>query len=99
MKNIVLLVVAAYLLVAALAVSAGGQHEASGVIKSIDMTAKKITISHGPIKTLGMMGMTMAFAVYDPAMIDDVKKGNKIDFVVEVDKSGGFTIMELEVTN
>lgn len=97
MKNIVLLLVSAYILVAAFVVSAGDQHEVSGVIESIDTAAKKITVSHGPIKTLGMMGMTMAFGVYDPAMIDDVKKGNKIDFVVEVDKTGAFTIMELEV--
>ena len=77
-------------------VFAGDQHEAEGVVKKIKSDDKKLTISHGPIKTLGMDGMTMDFAVYDPAMLDEVEEGHKISFVLEEDKSGNLVIMELE---
>ena len=99
MKKIVILIVSMVFMLAAMGVMAGEQHQVSGVIKSIDSAKKKITVSHGPIKTLGMMGMTMAFGVYDPSMIGEVKAGNKIDFVVEVDKVGAFTIMEMEIAD
>ncbi|WP_455212121.1 copper-binding protein [Kaarinaea lacus] len=75
---------------------AGDQHEAEGVVKKIKASDKKLTISHGPIKTLGMDGMTMDFAVYDPAMLDEVEEGHKISFVLEEDKAGNLVIMELE---
>jgi|GEM_PF-1072533 len=77
-------------------VFAGEQHEAEGVVKKIKTSDKKLTISHGPIKSLGMDGMTMDFAVYDPSMLDEVEEGHKISFVLEEDKSGNLVIMELE---
>ena len=77
-------------------VFAGDQHEAEGVVKKIKSSDKKLTISHGPIKTLGMDGMTMDFAVYDPAMLDEVQEGHTISFVLEEDNSGNLVIMELE---
>ena len=41
--------------------------------------------------------MTMVFRVKDPAMLDQLKEGDKIRFVADkVD--GAFTIMQLEVT-
>ncbi len=77
-------------------VFAGDQHEAEGVVKKIKSSDKKITISHGPIHSLGMDGMTMDFPVFDPAMLDEVQEGHKISFVLEKDKSGNLVIMELE---
>jgi Cu(I)/Ag(I) efflux system protein CusF len=75
---------------------ASDQHEAEGVVKQIKSDVKKITISHGPIKSLGMDGMTMDFPVYDPAMLDEVQEGHMISFVLEEDKSGNLVIMDLE---
>lgn len=75
---------------------AGDEHEAEGVIKSIKASDKKLTISHGPIKSLGMDGMTMDFIVSDPGMLDIAKEGHKISFVIEVDKKGNFVIMDME---
>jgi Cu/Ag efflux protein CusF len=72
------------------------QHEGEGVVKKIKVSDKKITITHGPIKSLGMDGMTMDFAVYDPAMLDEVQEGHNISFVLEKDKSGNLVVMELE---
>ncbi|MCG6970762.1 MAG: copper-binding protein [Gammaproteobacteria bacterium] len=98
MKHILISVAAAMICLFALnaPLVAGDQHQAEGVVKKINTDDKKITISHGPIKSMGMDGMTMDFAVYDPAMLDEVQEGHKISFVLEEDKSGNLVIMELE---
>ncbi|MFA6179936.1 MAG: copper-binding protein, partial [Candidatus Methylopumilus sp.] len=58
-----------------------------GEIRKIDKATKKITIKHGEIKNLDMPGMTMVFQVKDPAMLDNVKPGDKVKFSAE--RSGG----------
>lgn len=49
-------------------------------VRKVDKDAKKITLKHGPIKNLDMPGMTMVFHVSDPAMLDQVKTGDKVKF-------------------
>ena len=50
-----------------------------GEVTKVDQEASKITIKHGPIKKFEMDdGMTMVFAVTDPAMLKTVKAGDKI---------------------
>ena len=52
-----------------------------GEVKKIDEAAGKITLKHGPIKSLDMdEGMTMVFRVQDPAMLKQVKVGDKVLF-------------------
>ena len=75
---------------------AGQQHEVNGVVKAVKKDVNKLTIQHGPIKSMGMSGMTMDFAVYDPAMLGEVAAGHKVSFMMEVDKAGNFIIMEIE---
>lgn len=67
----------------------------SGEVKKVDKDAGKITIKHGPLANLGMPGMTMVFRVADPAMLDQVKVGDKIAFVAEK-KNGALTVVKLE---
>lgn len=55
----------------------------SGEVRKIDKEAGKITIKHGALANLGMPPMTMVFRVSDPALLDQVKPGDKIDFVAE----------------
>jgi Cu/Ag efflux protein CusF len=53
----------------------------NGEVKKIDEAAGKITLKHGPIKALDMdQGMTMVFRVQDPAMLKQVKVGDKVKF-------------------
>lgn len=66
-----------------------------GEIRKVDATAGKLTIKHGPLENLGMDAMTMVFKVKDPAMISQVKVGDKIDFVAE-DIDGGLTVTKLQ---
>jgi len=60
---------------------------ADGEIRKVDRDASKITIRHGPIANLDMPAMTMVFQVKDPALLDQVKAGDKVKFVA--DKIGG----------
>ena len=76
--------------------SAGQSSMSEGEIKNIDKDAGKLTIKHGALKNLGMPGMTMVFRVKDPAMLGQVKVGDKIQFVA--DRVGGaLTVTSLEV--
>ncbi len=69
---------------------------ADGEIRRVDKEAKKLTIRHGPIPNLDMDSMTMVFQVKDPAMLDQVKAGDKVKFRAE--KLGGaFTVTRIEV--
>jgi Cu/Ag efflux protein CusF len=53
-----------------------------GVVKKIDAGVGKITLTSGPIKSLDMDedNMTMVFRVKDPAMLKQVKVGDKVQF-------------------
>jgi Cu(I)/Ag(I) efflux system protein CusF len=57
----------------------------SGEIKRIDTAHNKLTIKHGDIANLDMPGMTMVFEVADNAIINAVKKGDKVLFHVLMD--------------
>lgn len=67
-----------------------------GEVRKIDASAGKITLRHGPIKKFDMdEGMTMVFRVKDPAMLNTVKVGDKVNF--EADKvNGRFTVTKIE---
>jgi Cu(I)/Ag(I) efflux system protein CusF len=68
---------------AALLPSVGAAQSATidGQVTKIDAAAGKITLKHGPIKKLDMdEGMTMVFRVQDPAMLKQVKVGDKVKF-------------------
>ncbi len=68
---------------------------ANGTVKKIDAGAGKITVDHGPIKSLNMDAMTMVFRVKDPAMLKQVKAGDKIRF--DADRvNGAITIMNMK---
>lgn len=67
-----------------------------GEVRKVDKDAGKMTIKHGELKNLEMPPMTMVFRVADPAMLDQVKTGDKIHFVA--DKAGGqFRVIQVEV--
>ena len=66
-----------------------------GEVRKVDKDAKKITIKHGPIRNLDMPAMTMVFQVADPALLEQVKAGDKIRFLA--DRAGGaFTVLRVE---
>ena len=69
---------------------------ADGEIRKVDKEAKKLTIRHGPLPELDMpTPMTMVYQVRDPALLEQVKPGDKVKFAAE--KIGGaFTVTRIE---
>ena len=68
----------------------------NGQVTKIDESAGKITLKHGPIKKLDMEdGMTMVFKVQDPAMLKQVRVGDKVKF--DADRvNGQITVTRME---
>jgi Cu/Ag efflux protein CusF len=61
----------------------------NGEVRKIDESAGKITLRHGPAKSLGMdEPMTMVYRVKDPAMLRQVKVGDKVQFEAENGEAG-----------
>jgi Cu(I)/Ag(I) efflux system periplasmic protein CusF len=69
-----------------------------GEVRKIDKDTGKITIKHGAIKHMDMPGMTMVFQAQDKAMLDTVKPGDKIRFMVAY-VSGKMTVTDLQSAN
>lgn len=69
----------------------------NGEVKKIDESVGKITLKHGPIKNLDMEedGMTMVFRVKDPAMLKQVRVGDKVQFEAER-TTAGITITKMQ---
>lgn len=66
-----------------------------GEVTKVDPDAGKITIKHDPIKKFDMDAMTMVFRAGDPAMLKQVKPGDKVQF--HPDKvNGQFTVTKIE---
>lgn len=55
----------------------------AGEVRKIDTEQGKLTIKHGPIENLQMPGMTMVFKAADPAMLQKLQVGDKIEFAAE----------------
>ena len=70
---------------------------AAGEVKKIDESTGKITLKHGPIKSLNMDDeeMTMVFRVSDPSLLKRVKVGDKVQFEVER-QATGITVTKLQ---
>lgn len=64
-------------------------------VRKVDKEAAKLTLKHGPIPNLEMGAMTMVFRVKDPALLDQVKQGDKIKFTAEK-ISGQYTVTGIE---
>ena len=80
---------------AAQAPATSGAEMTEGEVRKVDKDNKKITIKHGPLKSLDMPGMTMVFGVKDDAVLDKVQTGEKVQFQAEkID--GKFVVTAIE---
>jgi Cu/Ag efflux protein CusF len=86
--------VLAFSLVAGAALAQGA--DINGEVTKIDEAAGKITLKHGPAKSLGMdEPMTMVYRVKDPAMLKQVKVGDKVRFGAE-EGAAGYTVTSIQ---
>jgi len=68
---------------------------ADAEVRRVDKDAKKVTLKHGPIKSLDMPSMTMVFQVRDEKLFDKLVAGEKIKFVAE-QLQGAYVVTEVE---
>ncbi|MDH4396184.1 MAG: copper-binding protein [Limnobacter sp.] len=71
------------------------QEMAEAEVRKINTDTGKIMLKHGPIKSLDMPPMTMVFTVKNPALINDVKVGDKIMFNV-VSENGNYVVTDIQ---
>jgi Cu(I)/Ag(I) efflux system protein CusF len=63
-------------------------------VRRVDKATGRLTLRHGPLPNLEMPPMTMVFRVKDPAMLDQLKVGDKVHFRAEK-LQGALVITEL----
>lgn len=66
-----------------------------GEVRKVNQVDATMTLRHGPLENLGMPAMTMTFRVKDPAMLGQVKEGDKVRFVAD-NVGGKLTVVQLE---
>jgi len=96
-KKIFLLISTLFFITFYFASVSAKEYTGEATVTAIESSTQKLKLSHGPIKGL-MDAMEMEFKVADPAMLDDVDVGSKINFTLEEDKKGNLTILDLDVT-
>jgi Cu/Ag efflux protein CusF len=77
------------------AAAASATDMTEGEIRKVDKDAKKLTIKHGEIRNLDMPPMTMVFQVKDVSLLDRVKAGDKVRFVVQKADTG-FVVTDIQ---
>lgn len=83
---------------AVLAADANSLPMINGEVTKVDSTGGKVTIKHEAITNLDMGAMTMGFKASDPAMLKDLKPGDKVMFAADkVD--GQISITKIEKAN
>ena len=65
------------------------------LVRTIDKSAKKITLKHGDIPNLDMDAMTMVFSVQDVALLEKVQPGDQVLFTVDKIR-GAYTVLSIE---
>jgi Cu/Ag efflux protein CusF/uncharacterized protein (DUF305 family) len=67
----------------------------SGTVQKIDEAAGKVTLDHERIPNIDMDAMTMAYKVQDPAMLKDLKAGQKVRFSADR-VNGSITVTRIQ---
>ncbi len=67
----------------------------SAEVRKIDLETARVTLRHEEIKSINMSAMTMPFYVRDPSMLQTIKVGDAVLFVV-VREQGRLVITHLK---
>lgn len=78
-----------------LAAPVRAQEMTDAEVRKVDRDAGKITLKHGPVKSLDMPAMTMNYAVKDKALLEAVKPGDKVTFRA-VNDNGRYLVTDIK---
>ncbi|WP_242873793.1 copper-binding protein [Pseudacidovorax intermedius] len=79
---------------AALAQSGKALPEVDAEVRRVDTAQGRITLRHGDIPNLDMGAMTMVFRAREPALLQDLKPGDKVRITAQM-VDGQLTLMSL----
>ncbi|HET7831613.1 MAG TPA: efflux RND transporter periplasmic adaptor subunit [Gallionella sp.] len=71
-------------------------HLVEGTLDAVDTKAGRVTVTHGPIKSLGWPGMTMDFALANSALATGIPPGSAITFEIVERKPGEWVITKMQ---
>ena len=80
-----------------LMLAAAQSHRGEGIVTKIDKKGKKVELKHGPIKSLGWMGMKMFFEVDNEDLLEDVQVDDKVSFEFIETRDKRFVVTDIEV--
>ncbi|MEK9970459.1 MAG: copper-binding protein [Ferrovibrio sp.] len=90
LRTVIAAALAAVLVIAVPAFAQTGHTQ--GEVRKVDRESGKITLRHGPITgELDMPAMSMVFQVKQPALLEQLKPGDRIEAVI-LKENGGFFI-------
>ena len=68
---------------------------AEAEVRRIDAANGRVTLRHGPIRSLDMPPMTMVFQARDPSQVSGLKSGDKVRFQA-VSEGGKYMLTQIE---
>ena len=68
---------------------------ADAEVREEDKEARKVTLKHGPLKSLDMPAMTMVFQVRDTTLLEKITAGDRIRFTAE-QQQGAYVLTHVE---
>ena len=73
---------------------------AYGFVTQVDVEKRIITIKHAPIPEMNWAPMVMPFNISDDVDLSPLKRGDRVNFILEIDKEKNYRIKTLSsVTN
>ncbi|GHB05464.1 hypothetical protein GCM10009069_29830 [Algimonas arctica] len=69
--------------------------EATGIIDRIDMSGRGVSLSHNAIPAIRWPAMTMMFPVGDNVNLNDLQKGQRVQFTLHRAEDGSLPLVEL----
>ena len=72
----------------------GGQW-AEAEVRRVDAASGRVTLRHGPIRSLDMPPMTMVFQARDPAQVSGLKNGDRVRFQAAAE-GGKYFLTQIE---
>jgi Cu/Ag efflux protein CusF len=70
-------------------------HAAEGTVNSVDLAARTVNLSHGPVASASWPAMTMSFALSNPEAAADLRPGQKVKFRFTIQSAMSATVTEI----
>ena len=82
----------------AMAHAGHAQGQGSGTVNAIDVAARTINLSHGPVAALGWPAMTMDFAVAPTVNLQVLQPGARVNFTIEHGEDDRYIIQSVTLS-